>query len=120
MDHKPVTSEESACLHDVPSQGYNEHYLNKVILENAGLPPTTGILIQMNLRWLSHVERRDFARLLRQLLYSQLHDGKRNQGRTRPRFKDIVKRNLEQKNILVDTWREREKDSLTWRNLIKP
>ena len=120
LDHKPVTSEESACLHDVSSQGYNEHYLNKVILENAGLPPMTGILIQMNLRWLSHVERRDFARLPRQLLYSQLHDGKRNQGRTRPRFKDIVKRNLEQKNILVDTWREREKDSLTWRNLIKP
>ena len=104
LDHKPVTSEEGTCLHDVPSQGYNEHYLNKVFLENVGLPPMTDIiLIQMNLRWLGHVERMDFARLPRQLLYSQLHDGKRNQGWTRPRFKDIVKRNLVQKNILVGT-----------------
>ena len=120
LDYKPVTSEEGACLHDVPSQGYNEHYLNKVILENAGLPPMTDILIQMNLRWLGHVERMDFARLARQLLFSKLHDGKRNQGWTRSRFKDIVKRNLEQKNILVGTWRQREKDSSTWRYLIKP
>ena len=120
LDHKPVASEEGAWLHDVPSQGDNEHYLNKIILENAGLPPMTDILIQMNLRWLGHVERMDFARLPRQLLYSKLHDGKRNQGWTRSRFKDIVKRNLEQKNILVGTWRQREKDSSTWRYLIKP
>ena len=120
LDHVPVTSEEDTCLHDVSSQGDNEHYRNKVILKNAGLPPMTDILIQMNPRWIGHVERMDFARLPRQLLYSQLHDGKRNQGQTRPRFKDIVKRNLEQKNILVGTWRQREKDSSTWRYLIKP
>ena len=120
LDHVPVTREEDTCLHDVSSQGDNEHYWNKVILKNAGLPPMTDILIQMNPRWIGHVERMDFARLPRQLLCSQLHDGKRNQGRTRPRFKGIVKRNLEQKNILVDTWKQREKDSLTRRNLIKP
>ena len=118
LDHIPVTSEEGTCLHDVPSQGDKEHYLNKVILENAGLPPMTDILIQMNLRWIGHVERMDFARLPWQLLYSQLCNGKRNQGQTRPRFKDIVKRNLEQKNILVGTWRQREKDSSTWRTPI--
>ena len=44
-----VTSEEGTCLHDVPSKGDNEHYPNRVILENAGLPPMTDILIQMNL-----------------------------------------------------------------------
>ena len=77
LDHIPVTSEEGTCLHDVPSQGDKEHYLNKVILENAGLPPMTDILIQMNLRWIGHVERMDFARLPWQLLYSQLCDGKR-------------------------------------------
>ena len=51
-----VTSEEGTCLHDVPSKGDNEHYPNRVILENAGLPPMTDILIQMNLRWLGHLE----------------------------------------------------------------
>ena len=68
-----VTSEEATLLLDVPSQGDNEHILerqnDKVILEKTGVPPVAYILIQTNLRWLSHVERMDFAWLPRQLLY---------------------------------------------------
>ena len=59
---------------------WKDKITNKVILEKVGLPPMADILNQMNLRWLGHVERMDFARLPRQLLYSQLRDGKRNQG----------------------------------------
>ena len=70
----PVTSEEATGLHDAPSQRDKEHILerqnHKVILEKADLPPIADILIHMNLRWLGHVERVDFARLPRQLLYS--------------------------------------------------
>ena len=90
-----------------------------MVLEKAGLPPMADILIHMNRRRLGHVERIDFARLPRQLLYSQLRDGKRNQGRLRLRFNDIVKRNLKGKNILVDSCRQRAKDRKTWRNVIK-
>lgn len=54
-----------------------------------------GMLVQMNLRWLGHVERMDCQRLPRQLLYSHLREGKRNQGRPRIRFKDTEK----------ETWR---------------
>ena len=80
-----------------------------MVLEKAGLPPMADILIHMNRRRLGHVERIDFARLPRQLLYSQLRDGKRNQGRPRLRFKDVVKRNL----------KRRAKDRTTLRGLIK-
>ena len=59
---------------------WKDKITNKVILEKVGLPPMADILNQMNLRWLGHVERMDFARLPRQLLYPQLRDGKRNQG----------------------------------------
>ena len=52
-----------------------------------------------NLRWLVHVERMNHQRLLRRLLYSQLCEGKRNQGRPRFRFKDTVKRNLKKLDI---------------------
>ena len=57
--------------------------------------------------------------LARRLLYSQLRDGKRNQGRPKLRFKDIVKRNLKQKNILADSWRQQAKERTTRTNLIK-
>ena len=77
------------------------------------------ILTQKNLGWFGHVERMAFARLPRQLLYSQLRDGKRNQGRPKLRFKDIVKRNLTRKGIFVDSWRQGAKDRTTWRSLIK-
>ena len=54
-------------------------------------------------------EEHGLVRLPRQLLYSQLRDGKRNHGRPRLRFNDIVKRNLKRKNILLDSWRQRER-----------
>ena len=54
------------------------------------------MLMQMNLRWLSHVERMDHQRLPKQLLHSQLCEGKCNQGIPRLRFKDTVKKKLEE------------------------
>lgn len=52
--------------------------------------------MQMNLSWLSHVERMDHQRLPKQLLHSQLCEGKRNQGIPRLRFKNTVKKKLEE------------------------
>ena len=66
------------------------------MLDRAGLPSMQVMLMQMNLRWLSHVERMDHQRLPKQLLHSQLCEGKRNQGIPRLRFKDTVKKKLEE------------------------
>ena len=57
-----------------------------------------------------HVERMDHQRLLRQLLHSQLCEGKRNQGRPRLRFKDTVKRNLKKLDIDKSSWQRKVKD----------
>ena len=66
--------------------------MNVEVLKRAGLPPLKAILIQKNLRCLGHVERMDQNRLPWQQHYSQLKEGRRNQGRPRLRFKDTVKR----------------------------
>ena len=50
------------------------------ILERAGLPSVTDIVISQGLRWLGHVHRMREDHLPRQLLYSQLLNGQRNQG----------------------------------------
>ena len=77
---------------------------NVEILRRANLPSMADILIEKNLRWLGHVQRMEPERLPRQLLYSQLHDGKRNQGHPRLRYKDVVKRNMIWRQIHINSW----------------
>ena len=79
------------------------------VLKRAGLPSLKFILIQMNLLWLGHLERIDHERLLRQILYSQLQEGKWNQRRLRLRFKDTVKRNMKKMDIEKGTGKRRQK-----------
>lgn len=64
-----------------------------------GLPSVTDTLISRGLSWLGHVYRMSEGRLPKQLLYSRLLDGQRNQGRPLLRFKDITKRNMKWRNI---------------------
>ena len=99
---------------------WKDKITNIEVLKRADLPSMEDMLIQMNLRWLGHVERLDHQRLPLQLLYSQLCEGKRNLGRPRLRFKDTVKRNLEKLDIDRSSWRQKAKDRATWRNLISP
>ena len=65
-------------LSEIMNISWKDKIRNKVILEKAGLPPMSDILVQMNVRWLGHVERMDFARLPRQLLYLKVTRWKRN------------------------------------------
>jgi len=76
------------------------------------------MLIERNLRWTGHVHRMDEKRLPRQLLYSQLSSGKRNQGRPRLRFKDVVKRNLNWRGIRQDTWQAAANRQPIWKAMI--
>ena len=61
------------------------------ILRRANLPCMADILIERNLRWVGHVHRMKNDRLPRQLLYSQLKEGKRNQGRPDSDLKTLQK-----------------------------
>ena len=107
-------------LRSITNISWKDKTTNIEVLKRAGLPSMEDMLIQMNLRWLGHVERMDHQRLPRQLLYSQLCEDKRNQGRPRLRFKDTVKRNLEKLEIDRSSWQLKAKDRAVWRNLIRP
>ena len=48
---------------------WEDKITNREVLDRAGQPSMEIILIQMNLRWLGHVERMDHQRLPKQLLY---------------------------------------------------
>ena len=105
-------------LRNIMNISWQDKVTNKDILKRAGLPSMADLLIKKNLRWLGHVERMDHERLPRQLLYSQLSEGVRNQGRPRLRFKDVCKRNMKWKDIDLNNWKQSAVDRQKWRSMI--
>ena len=65
-------------LRVIINASWKDKIANTEVLKKAGLPSMEDMLIQTNLRWFGHVEMMDHQRLPRQLLYSQLCEGKRN------------------------------------------
>ena len=106
-------------LRDIMSIKWYDKITNVEILSRANLPCMADILIEKNLRWLGHVHRMDNDRLPRQLLYSQLCEGKRNQGRPRLRFKDVAKRNMKYRKIDRETWQITANNRAAWRSASK-
>jgi len=76
------------------------------------------ILLEKNLRWVSHVHMKENRRWLgyvhrmedswlpKKLLYSQLKDGKRNKVRPRLRLKDVARRNMKRRSINLGSWKQ--------------
>ncbi|XP_046863308.1 uncharacterized protein LOC124457060 [Xenia sp. Carnegie-2017] len=107
-------------LRDILKISWRDKIANAKILRLTDLPHMADMLIQKNLRWISHVHRMERSRLPRQLLYSQLVEGKRNQGRPRLRLKDVMKRNLKRRDINVTTWKQLADNRPAWRASIQP
>ena len=93
---------------------WKDRALNDEIYRRSGLAPMTDRLIERNWRWTSHVHRMDAERLPKQLLYSQLSSGAKNQGRPGLRFKEVVKRNLKWSDVSLDTWLENGQSGKPW------
>lgn len=106
-------------LREIMKITWRDKVTNEEVYRRTGLAPMADILIERNLRWTGHVHRMSSERLPRQLLYSQLSSGKRNQGRPRLRFKDIVKRNLKWRDIKRDAWQAAAGDRPVWKNTIR-
>ena len=77
---------------------------NKEILDRTELPSMEDLLIRKNLRWTGHLISISRDRLPKQVLYSQLSSGHRKRGRPRLRFKDTIKRNLNMRDIKINSW----------------
>ena len=106
-------------LRKIMNISWKDKVRNTTILSRANLPTMEDILIKKGLKWLGHIHRMDENRLPRQLLYSQLSSGKRNRGRPKLRFKDVMKRNMKSKKINHTTWQTLANDKKAWRDAIK-
>ena len=106
-------------LREIMKVTWEDKVTNKEIYKRIGIRSMEDTLIEKNLRCVGHVHRMDTDRLPRQLLYSRVATGTRNQGRPILRFKDVVKRNLKWKDIKPSTWQTTARDRPTWKNVIR-
>ena len=77
------------------------HFIsNMQILRKTNMYRLYNTLIQRSLRWAGHINRLDNNRIPKLVLYSQLVEGSRGIGRPRLRFKDTIKRNLRDRELV--------------------
>ena len=107
-------------IRQIMNISWRDRITNVEILKRAGLPSMADMLITKGLRWIGHVHRMGRERLPRQLLYSQLEMGQRNQGRPRLLFKDVTKRNMKWRDIKTQDWQSKALDRQSWRTVIQP
>ncbi|KAI8515730.1 hypothetical protein Bbelb_065430 [Branchiostoma belcheri] len=89
------------------------------VLTRASIPSMYTLLKQHRLRWLGHVCRMPDGRIPKDLLYCELASGTRARGRPHLRFKDVVKRDMKDMDIDINTWETLTSSRTLWRQVVK-
>src|SRR6266516_2158710 len=77
------------------------------------------INISAQLCWVGHVVRMGYDRILKQLLYGELAQGKRSHGGQKKLFKDTLKHNMIKCNIDPSSFEALAADRPMWRGTVK-
>jgi hypothetical protein len=88
---------------------------NSEVLQRANLPSIMGMLSSGRLRWLGHVRRMETYRIPKQMLFCELSEGKRHQGRPLLRYKDVCKASMKNFSIGPSTWERLADDRVVWK-----
>ncbi|CAI5796596.1 Hypothetical predicted protein [Podarcis lilfordi] len=92
---------------------WEDRRTNISVLDEAKITSVEAMILQHQLRWTGHVVWMPDYRLPKQLLYSELKNGKCNVGGQRKRFKD--KANLFKCSIYTDNWETPAGEHSSWR-----
>ena len=92
------------CMRQILHIKWQSHVSDTEVLGKAWLPSIQSMVMKSCLRWFGHIVRMDDGRLLRQLFYSEMWEGKRSALKPKKRFKDTIKYYLKQSGLPVDQW----------------
>ncbi|ROT82725.1 putative RNA-directed DNA polymerase from mobile element jockey-like [Penaeus vannamei] len=102
------------CLQKICNIKWQDRVSNLQILEKCDLPSIECLIIKCQLRWTGHVIRMEDSRIPKMLLYGQLKEGHRDQGRPFKMYKDTLKVNLKRCNFDVNSWEATASDRALW------
>uniref|UniRef100_A0A803SVV7 Reverse transcriptase domain-containing protein n=1 Tax=Anolis carolinensis TaxID=28377 RepID=A0A803SVV7_ANOCA len=106
------------CLLKILQISWEDRQTNVRLLEEAKTTSIEVMLLCHQLRWTGHVVRMPNHRLPKQLLYSQLKNGKCNVGGQEKRFKDGLKANLKNCGIDTENWEALALECSNWRSAV--
>ena len=120
VDHLPPHIQQleqfhQRCLRKICNIKWQDRVSNLQVLEKCGLPSIECLIIKCQLRWTGHIVRMEDDRIQKMLLYGQMKEGHRDQGRPFKRYKDTLKANLKSCNIDVNSWEATAHDRALWR-----
>ncbi|XP_062817737.1 putative uncharacterized transposon-derived protein F52C9.6 isoform X1 [Anolis carolinensis] len=106
------------CLRKILQISWEDMWTNASVLEEAKTTSIEAMLLRHQLHWTGHVVRMPDHSLPKQLLYSELKNGKRNVGGQEKRFKDGLKANLKNCGIDTENWEALALDHSNWRSAV--
>ena len=96
---------------------WQDRVTNQEVLDRAGSTSIESMLLKSQMRWTGHVIRMEENRIPRQVMYGELKDGARKQGRPKLRYKDTLKSNLKWSGIQPRQLEACASDRSGWRSL---
>ncbi|XP_062822903.1 uncharacterized protein LOC134294934 [Anolis carolinensis] len=106
------------CLRKILQISWEDRRTNVSMLEEAKTTSIEVMLLRHQLRWTGHVVRMPDHRLPKQLLYSELKNGKHNVGGQKKRFKDGLKANIQNCGIDTENWEALSLERSNWRSAV--
>ena len=107
------------ALRSILGVRWQDKVTNVEVLERANSVSIEVMLLKAQLRWSGHVIRMEDHRIPRQLLFGELAQGQRKQGRPRKRYKDSLKDNLKWCGIKPAELVSAALDRQRWRTLAR-
>uniref|UniRef100_A0A0B7BSE8 Reverse transcriptase domain-containing protein n=2 Tax=Arion vulgaris TaxID=1028688 RepID=A0A0B7BSE8_9EUPU len=107
------------CLRKIMNIRWYDKITNSEVLQRANLPSIMGMLSSRRLRWLGHVRRMETCRIPKQMLFCELSEGKRHQGRPLLRCKDVWKASMKNFSIGPSTWEKLADDRVVWKVILR-
>ena len=98
---------------------WQERVTNLEVLDRASSTSIEAMILKAQLRWTGHVIRMEPDRIPRQLLYGELSEGRRKQGRPQKRYKDNVKANLAHAGLPPKQLEASAQDRVGWHMLTR-
>jgi len=89
---------------------------NLEVLDHAHSTSVESMLLKAQLRWVGHVINMKEHRMPRRLLYGELLQGKRHQGRPKKQYKDTVKASLQWCELKPKELEEATSERPQWRS----
>ena len=106
------------CLRKILRIRWQDKIPDTDVLSRSNMMSIHTILMKYQLRWSGHVIRMEDSRIPKQLLFSELHSGKRSRGAPKKRFKDTLKASLKCFDVDPENWELQAQQRDSWRSTI--